>query len=246
MPVGAQPTPSLATPTGFELGLQGSGYRYTEPDVEVRIDGQQLGGRGAYTVGLGRAVFGRIDIRGAYGELDYSGSGTAERQPNVIAEARIVVGRDHFVVPGLVLTPYLGMGYRYLYSDLRGQSSTGAIGYRRYSRYLYLPIGLTARIAAEEQWVVSTTIEYDHFIRGRQDSYLSDTGLGLADAENTQKKGVGYRGSLMFEKGSLSLGPWLHVWRIEDSDIVRVSPTFFGLEPENETRELGVEVNYRF
>lgn len=245
--VGAQTGGPLATPRGFEAGVQLSGYRYTEPDIDVRIDGGQVGGRFAYTFGITRSMFGRVDARLAYGELDYSGSGTAEAQPNSIFEVRNVFGRDHYVAEGLMLTPYVGIGYRSLYSDLRGASSTGAVGYRRYSRYLYLPIGLAARFNAEDQWVVAPTIEYDYFIRGKQETKLSDTGIpGLPDVENTQHKGVGYRASLMFENGHLSFGPWIHVWRIEDSDIVRISPTTGVLEPQNETREAGVEVNYRF
>jgi hypothetical protein len=244
---GAQTGGPLATPRGFEAGVQLSGYRYTEPDINVRIDGGQIGGRFAYTFGITRAMFGRVDARLAYGELDYSGSGTAEAQPNSIFEVRNVFGRDHYVAEGLMLTPYVGIGYRSLYSDLRGASSTGAVGYRRFSRYLYLPIGVTARFNAEDQWVVSPTIEYDYFIRGKQETKLTDTSIpGLPDVENTQHKGVGYRASLMFENGQFSFGPWIHVWRIEDSDIVRISPTEGVLEPANETREAGIEVNYRF
>lgn len=245
--VGAQTGGPLATPRGFEAGVQLSGYRYTEPEIDVRIDGGQVGGRFAYTFGITRSMFGRVDARLAYGELDYSGSGTAEAQPNSIFEVRNVFGRDHYVAEGLMLTPYVGIGYRSLYNDLRGASSTGAVGYRRYSRYLYLPIGVSARFNAEDQWVVAPTLEYDYFIRGKQETKLSDTGIsGLPDVENTQHKGVGYRASLMFENGHLSFGPWIHVWRIEDSDVVRISPTEGVFEPQNETREAGVEVNYRF
>lgn len=243
----AQAGGSLATRSGFEAGFQISGYRYTEPEIDVSIEGRQIGGRVAYTFGITRSMFGRIDARLAYGDLDYSGSGTAEAQPNSIFEVRNVFGRDHYVAEGLVLTPYLGIGYRSLYSDLRGESSTGAVGYRRYSRYLYLPIGLTARFGGENQWVVSPTIEYDYFIRGKQETMLTDTGIpGLPDVENTQNKGVGYRASLRFENGQFSFGPWIHVWRIENSDIVRISPTEGVLEPENVTKEAGVELNYRF
>jgi hypothetical protein len=42
--------------------------------------------------------------------------------------------------------PYAGLGFRYLYNDLRGTSSTGAIGYRRESHYFYVPLGVTLRV----------------------------------------------------------------------------------------------------
>ncbi|HEY5763761.1 MAG TPA: hypothetical protein VIS73_11195 [Rhodocyclaceae bacterium] len=238
---------ATATPAGFDLALQFSDYLYDEPTVAVYLDGRQLGLRGAYTHELDGERFARVDLRAAYGAITYHGTGTAKRQPNFIVETRYVLGHDFFPGESLGLAPFVGIGYRFLYNDLRGLTSTGAAGYRRHSHYLYLPLGLTARFVTAGGWIVAPTLEYDHFLRGRQYSHLSDTGIpGFVDVVNTQRDGHGYRASLQFEKGTLSFGPWVHIWRIADSDTVRFSPTMVGREPENNTREIGIEFISRF
>lgn len=245
---GAQTAPGLAVRSGFEAGLTLSDYRYREPDLAVSLHGSQAGGHGAYTRGFAGALFGRAEVRAAYGEIDYrsADSGSADAQPNFIFEARALIGRDFFPAAGVALAPYAGIGYRYLYNDLRGETSTGAVGYRRYSQYAYLPLGLAARFSLGEAWVLAPTVEYDYFVAGRQESKLSDTGLGLADAENRQNKGRGYRAALMLEQGRFRFGPWLQVWKIGASDVVRISATRVGREPRNDTREAGLAVDYRF
>lgn len=236
----------LVTRPGWEVGGQLSDYRYEEPSVGVKIWGARVGVTGAYTyTGAGQWFF-KVDGRYANGSLKYEGSGTKNSVPDWILETRGVFGKDFLPHSGVSLSPFAGLGYRYLYNDMRGTTSTGAVGYQRYSNYLYAPLGLTSRINVNGQWVIAPTIEYDYFIRGRQISQLTDTGIGFSDATNKQDKGYGYRLSVIAENGSWAFGPWMHYWSIEDSDIV---PIGFGsglLEPENETREYGLEVKYRF
>lgn len=240
------PADPLVTRPGWEVGGQLSDYRYEEPSVGVKIWGARAGVTGAYTyTGAGQWFF-KVDGRYAYGSLKYEGSGTQDSIPDSILEVRGVFGKDFLPRSGVSLSPFAGFGYRYLYNDSRGTTSTGAIGYQRYSNYLYAPLGLTSRFHVNGQWVIAPTIEYDYFIIGRQVSKLTDTGLGFSDATNTQNKGYGYRLSMMAENGPWAIGPWMHYWNINDSDIV---PIGFGIgvqEPKNETREYGLEVKYRF
>ena len=84
-------------------------------------------------------------------------------------------------------------------------------------------------------------MEYDVFLRGRQQSKLSDAGFGAPDITNEQRHGRGYRASFMVEAGHLAFGPWIDYWNIKDSE---VSNGFF--EPANRTKEAGIEVHYRF
>jgi hypothetical protein len=235
----------LLTRRGWEVGGQISSYRYEEPDF-MNLTGNQVGAVGAYTFTSPNRVYSRIDLRIAYGPLTYQGSGTQENIPNSIFESRVVIGRDYLTGDGAALSPFIGLGYRHLYSDLRGYTSTGAVGYQRVSQYLYIPVGLTTRFRAGERWVIAPTVEYDAFLGGRQYSQLSDTGIGYSDATNTQKHGYGYRAYLMFESGHWVFGPWLHYWNIEDSDIVPIGLGKASMEPANWTREYGVELRYRF
>lgn len=239
-----QPDP-LLTRRGWEVGAQGSKYKYEEPDF-MNLEGNRAGIVGAYTFTAPNRVYNRIDARVSYGKLDYDsvGSGSSSNIPDWIAEARAVIGRDYVVSSNIALSPYIGLGYRYLYNDLRGYTTVGNVtyvGYRRYSHYVYAPIGVTLRMKTGDQWVIAPTLEYDAFLGGRQYSKLSDTGLGLSDVSNTQHDGRGYRAYLMIEKGHWSIGPWLHYWNIKASDI---QPA--GYEPANWTREYGLELRYRF
>ena len=71
--------------------------------------------------------------------------------PDWIFETRAVVGKDYLPRSGISLSPFAGLGYRYLYNDLRGTTSTGAVGYQRYSQFLYAPVGLTSRFPVNAQ-----------------------------------------------------------------------------------------------
>jgi len=230
---------------GWEVGGQVSKYHYEEPNF-AKLTGEQGGAVGVYTFTSPNRVYSRIDGRVSYGSLKYEGAGTMSNVPDWNFELRAVIGRDYLVSDNVALSPYIGLGYRYLYVDLRGNSSTGAIGYRRYSHYVYAPVGGTLRVRTGGQWVIVPTLEYDAFLGGRQYSKLSDTGLGFSNASNDQNTGRGYRASLMVETGRWSFGPWLQYWNIKDSNTVPVGLGFVVTEPANWTREYGLELRYRF
>jgi hypothetical protein len=247
------PSNPLLTRRGWEVGGQVSKYRYEEPAFPgfggMNLKGNRGGIVGAYNFTNAAHVYSRIDGRVSYGSLKYEGSGTLEEVPDWSVEVRAVVGKDFLVGDNVALSPYIGLGYRYLYNDLRGYSVVGNsiyVGYRRYSNYVYVPLGLTARFRTGERWVVAPTVEYDAFLGGRQYSQLTDTGIGYSDASNTQKHGYGYRAYLMLENGRWAFGPWLQYWNIEDSDSVPIGLGRVAMEPANWTREYGVELRYRF
>ncbi len=241
----------LLTRPGLEVGAQAAHYHYEEPDV-AKLIGLRAGGVGAFTLTQGGAFF-KADGRLSLGSLNYQGSGTRSNIPDLIFEVRVVAGTDLQAGEGVVLSPYAGLGYRYLYNDFRGYTRSGGIlyvGYRRYSNYLYAPVGFTMRIRVGDGWVLAPTLEADVFLRGMQVSKASDTNLGYIDVTNTQDKGRGHRVYLMLEKDHLAIGAWTHYWHIGDSDlqfggVVQGVPRFLH-EPENYTREIGVEVRYRF
>jgi hypothetical protein len=238
----------LATRRGWEVGAQIAHYHYEEPNF-VKIIGSRVGAVGAYTL-VRWGIFVKADLRVSAGSLKYQGSGTQDSVPDSIFEGRVVAGTDFRAGDELVFSPYAGLGYRYLYDDLRGYTQVGSTtfaGYRRYSNYLYAPVGLTARFRVADRWVLAPTMEYDLFIRGSQKTMLSDTGSGNPDVTNTQRSGRGYRLAVMAETNRLAFGPWMHYWKIGDSDVVFINATVGGgKEPANWTREVGLEMRYRF
>ncbi len=231
----------LSTRGGWQIGGQISTYHYEEPNFAL-LEGERTGAIGAYTHLEPDRFFTRLEGRVSYGLLRYEGSGVQEDNPDLIIEIRALVGKDLPVGNNLTFSSYLGLGYRYLYSDIRGYSSTGAVGYQRFSQYFYVPLGTTLRMKLGERSVFAPTVEFDAFLAGSQYSQLSDTGIpGYSDASNSQDSGYGYRVYLMVETGKWSFGPWLHYWNIGISDL-----TPQGYEPANWTREYGLELRRRF
>jgi len=243
-----QPNP-LSTRPGWELGGQASSYDYLEPDF-AELKGNRIGLVAARTWTDDSGLFGKLDYRESYGRLKYEGSGTMDKVPDLIFELRALAGID-WVGSSVSLSPYLGLGYRYLYDNLRGYTSTGASGYRRYSNYLYAPAGLTARWHMGGGWVLAPTAEADVFLYGTQVSKLSDANPALMDVTNRQSSGRGHRFSLMIEKDHWAFGAWNQYWHVKSSDTQCFTPVVNGIclagqEPENYTREYGLELRYRF
>ena len=242
--------PGLKTQSGVELGITLSNYEYEEPTVDVTLEGYKLGLDFSVIGSAGENWFIRGDVKYATGDTDYTGSGTKCCNEDWYYELRATVGRD-FDQGTYGLSPYLGLGYRYLFNDIRGPSDTGAVGYRRASRYVYAPLGATHRLKLESNARLATTLEYDFFIKGQQKSYLADTGIaGLTDVVNDQSAGYGLRGSMYYEKANWSFGPWFQYWNIDESDAASAG-MFMGnpvlaVEPENETVEIGLRLGLRF
>lgn len=234
----------LATRGGWEAGVQLAQYRYEEPGT-MWLEGPRIGLSGAYTAVTPRRAFARLEGRWSFGNLEYHGSGVLTDVPDYLVELRLLAGRD-YASGSVRWSPYFGGAFRYLHNDLRGVSSTGAVGYRRESSYFYLPLGVTLRMALAGGWVFAPQVEYDVFVRGVQRSRLSDTGLGFADVSNEQGNGRGYRVQLMLESRRWVLAPWMHYWDVKDSELQPAGMGVVVYEPANWTREAGVELRYRF
>lgn len=138
------------------------------------------------------------------GRTEYAGTGTKTGVPQSYWEARVLIGRS-YQANDETLSPYIGIGYRSLYNDNRGPSSTGAIGYQRNVNYTYIPIGIISRKASTSNSNLETRLEYDYLLKGRVQSQLSDV-IGYAgytdatDAINTQTSGWGLRLSVSYLK----------------------------------------------
>lgn len=238
-----------------ETGLTLSDYKYSES--EMSLTAKKIGADYAITFQRNDGWFLRGQLRGAVGDADYRGSGNMGGVPDYYVESRWGIGRQ-ISLGQHTLWPEAGLGYRYLYNDLRGVTDTGAVGYRRESRYL------TARAALRYQFLIpdgtrmEAAIEHDRLIIGRQDSRMSDLeGHGrwtdYPDVANYQYQGQGWRFSATYRRSNWSVGSYLHRWRIKDSDKehIRVETTsgteyWTVWEPANNTREIGVKVAYSF
>jgi len=221
---------------------------YREPSLDVSEDGW-FGG----LTGDLRLTYNQWQLRGeallAYGKMDYSGSGTINGIDDVELELRLL---GAYALPlntkGDQLTPYAGYGYRLLADFMGGHtSSTGRFGYDRLSQYHYIPIGLESLVGIAPGWALKPTIEYDYFIEGTQDSYLSP------ELHNTQNSGYGARASLFartsYGSNPIEFGPFVRYWHIDQSNTQTAANSQFvitGFEPQNHTVEAGLGFKFWF
>jgi outer membrane protein W len=253
--VAAQPTPeSLKTKTANQLGLTFSSYAYDEPSLNVKMTALNLGVEylGTYAFQNDWFVLGQIDYNN--GPAKYSGSGTASGIPQYYVNLKAAFGRD-FAFDGFVLSPYIGIGYRYLDQALGGVSTTtGAAGYDRRSTYNYLPIGVMHRFAVNDNKAkIETTLEYNYLISGNQYSGLAAANPYLVNQNNVQNSGYGINLTVLYKQNQWGFGPYYKYWNIADSqtnfnrgvaDGVRY--TYTVKEPANTTNEFGLKMTYSF
>ena len=246
---------TIATQTGNALGLTISGYQYKEPSLDVKIDAPLLGVDYAGTYALGNDWFVKADARYAYGSAKYTGSGTQSNIPYSYYDLRGLVGYDFSFseLGGFVLAPFTGIGYRYLFDNQGGPTSSGANSYNRSSNYVYLPIGVTHRMKVNDTHKLETVFEYDYLIQGAQVSHLSQAAPYLPDVTNQQFRGYGLRLSSMYQFSEWSVGPYVTYWNIQNSNAVTNVITVNGnnyrltaYEPANNTIEAGIKVAYSF
>lgn len=243
---------SLKTKDTIEIGLQTYWYKYEEEvdgDFFMSTTGQKYGLSLTGIKNMGKNVYIIGNIRYATGDVEYkSASGIGDVSDDMY-EGRLLVGAEK-VTNGVLWSSFIGLGYRYLYNDLR---DLGSGGYRRESQYIYIPIGATHRFRINRKSRLSTTLEYDYLVQGEQKSYLSDVGPAHAavfgDPVNDQNHGYGIRFNTNYEEDSWSVGLFLNYWKIADSEVNYYNDPLFVYsvqEPKNDTKEIGLQVKYRF
>ncbi|MDD2929190.1 MAG: hypothetical protein PHY50_05130 [Sideroxydans sp.] len=248
-------SPSLAagnpTETGNELAISLGFYRYEEPglmSLQGIKSGFDLRTTKAYPA---RHTFLRGELRYAGGTVDYNSNstGSSSGEPDWYFEGRALIGNDWLLKESTV-SVYTGFGYRFLFNDGRGITSTGAAGYRRESTYFYLPVGVSFRTGLSSGHEMIGSFEYDHLLSGNQFTKLSDTGLGYSDLSNKQTDGYGMKLRISYVTAEWSAGPYLHYWNIAESS---ADPIYrygvlngSGVEPYNKTTEIGLELRRPF
>ncbi|MFC1703313.1 autotransporter domain-containing protein [Candidatus Omnitrophota bacterium] len=198
-----------------------------------------------------------LDARLSWGYVDYKSEDTGEMSDvrDYIFEVRGLAGYDVPHSEDLLITPYLGVGYRHLNDDSGGRSSTtNHLGYERKSNYFYMPIGIECTTWMFEGWEISVQVEYDLFLYGQQISHLETAVAGYNTLYNDQNGGYGTRCALKVakknERVDFFIEPFFRFWHIEDSEISAITYNNvlegFGLEPENKSIEGGLRIGAKF
>ncbi len=247
---------SVLKTESFEIGPELYFFEYEEPGymkdkggfIGVSLGFTSRGWAGSLPHKRGGFMF-SAEGRLAYGQVDYDGAvkdlHTGETQPytmenldDIALEGRLLLGGE-FLGGNTLNTIYSGLAYRYLEDD----SSEDPYGYLRQSNYFYLPVGYQFDNSHKPGWSIGFRVEYDVFLLGIQRTDLSN--VGGSDFYNKQDSGYGCRASVKIQNkhrnGSLIIEPFFRYWDIEVSDI---KDGWF--EPANNTKELGVQVMWRF
>jgi hypothetical protein len=179
---------------------------------------------------------------------------TASGIPQYYVNLKAALGHD-FAFNGFVLSPYIGIGYRYLDQALGGvTTSTGAVGYDRRSTYNFIPIGVIHRVAVNDNKAkLETTLEYNYLISGNQYSGLAAANPYLSNQNNAQNSGYGINLTILYKQDQWGFGPYYKYWNIADSQTNTNSfvaagtrYTYTVKEPANTTNEVGLKLTYSF
>lgn len=236
----------------WEVGTEISRIKYEESVMNEK--GIMYGLCGSYTYRKDYML--RAEGRCSFGEVDYDGqlsNGTPYTIDNIddyILEFRGLIGYDFPTLEVVTLTPYIGMGYRYLNDDL----SKDPAGYERESNYFYSPIGMEIFTLLGNGWIIGVTVEYDYLWKGIQKSHYSDFSSAFNDLENDQDSGYGLRGSVTLQKKlyevDFVIEPFIRYWDIDRSDDATLTYAGavwgYGYEPENESMEYGIKLTVKF
>jgi len=196
----------------------------------------------------------------------YKSVKTGEQQDifNFSYEIRGLVGYDLPIFKNHLLTPYGGIGFRYLLDDGGGDTTTtNHYSYDRESTYLYSPIGIDTYSELKDDWAIAVNFEYDLFLSGKQKTHLEDVDSNYSTLVNEQKKGYGVRGSCKLIKhikdADVYIEPFLRYWNIKSSETefimydgamlpVEDMPGYYwaGVEPKNYTYEVGLKIGANF
>lgn len=231
----------------WELATEISHITYKEPGV-MREKGVMYGIAGSYTYRKNFML--KADGRFSYGWVDYRNSGAMDNIDDYMLEFRGLGGYGFSVLKASALTPYMGIGYRYLNDDMSGRTtSTGAWGYEREISYIYSPIGIEMITSLKNGKSIGATLEYDYFWDGTVKSHLSDV-PGYYDIENDQNKGYGFRGSIKLEKKgekiNFVIAPFIRYWKIKDSETTTDPAGRTWIEPKNHSTEIGIKFALEF
>jgi hypothetical protein len=241
--LGLQGTCAQADP--WTLGAGIGRYQYSEPQLGVHQSAwlPSLEASGPLLTVLEGAVTARVQVTS--GQVDYNGSGRMNNQDLQALEVEIK-SPDWWAIWGWDIQ-ILG-GYRQLSNDGRGLTSTGHIGYRRSSEYLYSGLSLSKNLPHG----VTLTADALPLFVGRQTTHMSDIGgefNGIAAVRNLQKYGLGGRLQICKTFHPFDLCSGLRYWWVGNSDtrlVMTSQSQYLATEPRNNTQTIDVHIKYRW
>jgi hypothetical protein len=260
-----------------DLSVKGGYFRYDEPGVDISYAGMITGLQGAYKKTFSGWSL-KIQSEIMSGNLNYNGRLNSHQTVDGAAlsssddnrsltygsnlwysDSVVLVGRAFFKNQ-YHLTPYAGLGYRYLNNP---DNPDVPYDYRRQVTYLYFPLVLEFEkvLSRKRSWGI--TAEVDLLLKGSAKANLSDASDGYNDLNFNQSLGGSVKLTGLYNReigGHLvSLRPFVEMWMVDESDtdileyegarvMVRSADGHYGdyCEPTNITLAAGLQLNVMF
>ena len=210
----------------LQLGVVCSDFNYEEPGL-MEEKGTLYGVMARYCFRNEEDGMFQTDIQVDFGEITYDG-GYQDGTPlktntdDVVVEWRAIGGLDCPVRNSTLVTPFLGLGFRYWNDRIEGQG-----GYEREISYWYVPLGVQIMTSLWPGLTMGASLEYDLFFAGRVESHLDKLNSNFYRLYNDQLpgKGFGIKGALQFRFVSgaylgLIIEPFVSYWEAADSEVV--------------------------
>jgi len=228
--------------------------QYTQPDRNLEKKGMMFGFYGDYVYPLKQYRF-KVDGDVQFGNIEYIPSQAEAMNSirNLLFESRFTFGRLFGQRDNASVTPYSGLGFRYLSEETGGKvPSQNVYGHDRRSNYLYSPIGVEFTVRMSERWIIIPTGEYDLLLRGYQFTRFNDGNRDLPNIKNIQKSGYGIRRSIAivnnYGRIDYFIEPYVKYWNFKDSegvDLLINSATETIIEPAHNSKEWGVRLGVK-
>lgn len=221
---------------GLSLSVKGGYFYYKEPQAHIDYSGMVSGIQGGYNKAFSKYT---VKVRSEYmsGQLTYDGSLnvheivgdsiiTTSSQKLPISydadlwytDSTISFGRQ-FKKGRRIITPYIGIGYRYLNSP---DNVVITSDYEREVAYLYLPLicEVKKHMSHNQSWGISG--EVDFLLHGSVRAHISDASEEYNDLSFTQSLGGGFKLASYYKREisgvEFSINPFFDLWLIADSD----------------------------
>ncbi len=148
----AKDTGAMLPEESFTVGIVTESFDYSEPDIDMSIDGLMYGLAGDYTYHDFSRLMLSANFTLSLGQLDYdghtwSGIPVKEDTDDLIFEFCGQAGYTWTFNNGDRIIPYIGLGYRY-WNDEIGDSG----GYGREIQYIYLPVRIRIKSDLVAGW----------------------------------------------------------------------------------------------
>jgi hypothetical protein len=240
----------------FSMGLTAYYFDYKE-DVVLPTKSTESGWLpglfGSYTYRRNSVFYTKISAQYAAGNLTYDGStlsGTPikyDANPQRFIKLEWDFGYPWAISPNLIITPYLGIGFRYWE---RGKAETASIytSYREDYSWGYIPAGIRVDYDINNHLRIGVNATVNYMFGGNMKAYLSEVG-NYPDMHFTLGDKIGWLAELPItykfnRKWSLTATPWYEYSAIGESPV----NTFGFYEPSSSTNQYGVNlsINYSF